>query len=116
MPDALSLLLDGARTDYKDASYFQAFISYLKSVYIQKNKEIFQVANLPVDKFAEALGLPGAPQIKFISQEQAKKKKNRVKVVELQGDERTEEVKSDEEVETVIVSDRIIFIGPFFQG
>jgi len=78
----------------------QAFISYLKSVYIQKNKEVFSVGSLPVEKFAESLGLPGAPQIKFISQEQAKKKKNRVKVVEVRGDE----VESGDEKETVLVS------------
>lgn len=59
----------------------QAFISYLKSVYIQSNKAIFSVAELPVELFAESLGLPGAPQVKFVDQEMAKKKKNRVKIV-----------------------------------
>lgn len=59
----------------------RAFISYLKSVYIQKNKAIFSVAELPVELFAESLGLPGAPQVKFVDQEMAKKKKNRVKVI-----------------------------------
>lgn len=79
----------------------RAFISYLKSIYIQKNKDIFQVGALPVERFAESLGLPGAPQIKFISQEQAKKRKNRVKVVE---EKAGAEVESADEKETVLVS------------
>lgn len=87
-------------------SVSQAFISYLKSVYIQKNKDVFQVGSLPVEKFAESLGLPGAPQIKFISQEQAKKKKNRVKVVEV----KEGEIESADEKETVLVSLAFLFI------
>ena len=31
----------------------RAFISYLKSIYIQKNKDIFQVGALPVERFAD---------------------------------------------------------------
>ncbi|CED83268.1 dead-domain-containing protein [Phaffia rhodozyma] len=80
----------------------RAFISYLKSIYIQKNKEIFQVGALPVEAFAESLGLPGAPQIKFISQEQAKKKKNRIKVIEVNEGE----VQSADEKETILSVDK----------
>lgn len=76
----------------------RAFISYLKSVYIQKNKGIFSVAELPVELFAESLGLPGAPQVKFIDQEMAKKKKNRVKVIL----EDKAEVESADEEETKV--------------
>ncbi|CAK7896076.1 ATP-dependent RNA helicase Hca4p [[Candida] anglica] len=43
----------------------RAFISYFRSVYVQKDKEIFRVEELPSDKFAESLGLPGAPKIKM---------------------------------------------------
>lgn len=44
----------------------KAFICYLRSVWVQKNKQIFDVNKLPVDEFAYSLGLSGAPKVKFI--------------------------------------------------
>ncbi|EJD51882.1 DEAD-domain-containing protein [Auricularia subglabra TFB-10046 SS5] len=52
----------------------RAFVSYMRSVYLQKDKDIFMVAELPAEKFAASLGLPGAPKIKFLKS--AKEKKN----------------------------------------
>lgn len=37
----------------------------MRSVYIQKDKTIFRVSEMPAEEFAASLGLPGAPQIKF---------------------------------------------------
>ncbi|KAF9021679.1 DEAD-domain-containing protein [Hymenopellis radicata] len=54
----------------------RAFVSYLRSVHLHKDKSIFKLSELPVEEFAESLGLPGAPKIKFLSKEMAKKKKN----------------------------------------
>lgn len=54
----------------------QAFISYLRSIYLQKDKKTFKLDGLPIDEFAEALGLPGTPRVKFLSRELAKQKKN----------------------------------------
>ncbi|CUA68667.1 hypothetical protein RSOLAG22IIIB_08042 [Rhizoctonia solani] len=54
----------------------RAFISYVKSIYLQKDKSIFQLDKLPLDGFAAALGLPGAPKVKFIDQAMTKKRKN----------------------------------------
>ncbi|KAJ4480397.1 DEAD-domain-containing protein [Lentinula edodes] len=54
----------------------RAFVSYLRSVHLHKDKTIFKVAELPANEFAESLGLPGAPKIKFLSKEVAKQKKN----------------------------------------
>ena len=44
----------------------KCFIAYVRSVYLQKNKDIFDVSVLPLKQFAAALGLPGEPQIKFL--------------------------------------------------
>jgi hypothetical protein len=41
-------------------------VSYMRSVHLHKDKSIFKVEELPVDIFAESLGLPGAPKIKFL--------------------------------------------------
>ncbi|KAL1969151.1 hypothetical protein VTN77DRAFT_405 [Rasamsonia byssochlamydoides] len=55
----------------------KAFISYVKSVYLQKDKEVFKVKELPLEEYAASLGLPGAPRIKFIKGEDSKALKNK---------------------------------------
>ncbi|KAJ3148804.1 ATP-dependent RNA helicase dbp4 [Geranomyces michiganensis] len=50
----------------------KTFISYMRSVHLQKNKEIFDVHALPFNEFAESLGLPGAPKIKFVQKSEKK--------------------------------------------
>lgn len=52
----------------------RAFISYLRSIYLQKDKSIFRVQDLPTEEFATSLGLPGAPKIKFLSDNSKKRK------------------------------------------
>ncbi|KAH3679928.1 hypothetical protein WICMUC_000671 [Wickerhamomyces mucosus] len=43
----------------------KAFISYIKSIYIQKDKDVFKFEELPTEEYAKSLGLPGAPKIKL---------------------------------------------------
>ncbi|GAV46879.1 hypothetical protein ZYGR_0A04770 [Zygosaccharomyces rouxii] len=43
----------------------KAFISYVRSIYIQKDHEVFKFDQLPTEEFAQSLGLPGAPKIKL---------------------------------------------------
>ncbi|KAG0380022.1 ATP-dependent RNA helicase dbp4 [Mortierella sp. AD032] len=50
----------------------KAFISYMRSVYLQKDKTVFDVNALPAEEFAASLGLPGAPKIKFVEKSKAK--------------------------------------------
>lgn len=38
----------------------------MRSIHLQSNKKVFDVSKLPFEKYAESLGLPGAPQIKFL--------------------------------------------------
>ncbi|KAG2076311.1 DEAD-domain-containing protein [Suillus decipiens] len=59
----------------------RAFVSYVRSVHLYKDKSIFKVDELPVEKFAESLGLPGAPKIKFLNRELVKKQKNSSRTV-----------------------------------
>ena len=54
----------------------KAFVSYVRSVHIQKDKDIFKINELPLEEFAASLGLPGAPRIKFRIGDDAKKLKN----------------------------------------
>ncbi|KAF8178079.1 P-loop containing nucleoside triphosphate hydrolase protein [Mycena galopus ATCC 62051] len=60
----------------------RAFVSYLRSIHLHKDKSIFKLAELPAERFAESLGLPGAPKIKFLTKEMAKQKKNKSRAVE----------------------------------
>ncbi len=50
----------------------KACISYIKSVYLMKDKEVFKFAELDTDKLASSLGLANAPQIMKKSQSNAK--------------------------------------------
>ncbi|KAI8361050.1 P-loop containing nucleoside triphosphate hydrolase protein [Mortierella sp. GBAus27b] len=50
----------------------KAFISYMRSIYLQKDKTVFDVNALPAEEFAASLGLPGAPRIKFVEKSKAK--------------------------------------------
>lgn len=54
----------------------KAFMSYVKSVHVQKDKDVFKVSDLPLEKFALSLGLPGAPKIKINDGTRSKEMKN----------------------------------------
>lgn len=54
----------------------RAFISYYRSIYVQKDKEVFKIDELPAEKYAASLGLPGAPKIKIKGGEANKERKN----------------------------------------
>ncbi len=54
----------------------KAFVSYVRSVHVQKDKEIFNVKKMDLEGFAASLGLPGAPKVKFVKGEDAKARKN----------------------------------------
>ncbi|KAJ2933321.1 hypothetical protein H1R20_g3746, partial [Candolleomyces eurysporus] len=77
----------------------RAFVSYLRSIYLQKDKSIFKLEGLPVDRFAEALGLPGTPKIKFLSRELAKQKKNASRGVQEVQETSSEEEEPEDEPE-----------------
>jgi ATP-dependent RNA helicase DDX10/DBP4 len=44
----------------------KAYKSYLRSVYLMPNKEIFQVDQLPLEDFATSLGLAAKPSLRFL--------------------------------------------------
>lgn len=44
----------------------KTFISYMRSVFLQGDKAVFKVDQLPADAYALAIGLPSAPKIKFL--------------------------------------------------
>ncbi|GLB39922.1 putative RNA helicase [Lyophyllum shimeji] len=80
----------------------RAFVSYLRSIHLHKDKSIFKLDELPVQRFAESLGLPGAPKIKFLNKEIAKMKKNASRIAETT---RAAALKEQEEEEDTIEED-----------
>ncbi|KAK0512377.1 hypothetical protein JMJ35_005505 [Cladonia borealis] len=54
----------------------KAFVSYVRSVHVQKDKDVFKLNELPLEEFSASLGLPGAPKIKFLKGDNAKSLKN----------------------------------------
>jgi len=56
----------------------KAFASYVRSVHLQKDKDVFKIEEYELEGFATSLGLPGAPRIRFVKSdvEAAKKAKN----------------------------------------
>ena len=44
----------------------RAVVSYLRSVYLQPNKDVFDVDALDVERFANSVGLPNPPRLRFL--------------------------------------------------
>lgn len=65
----------------------KAFSSYTRSVYVQKDKDIFNINSLDLEGFAASMGLPGAPKIKFQKGDDAKKLKNASRAALSSGDD-----------------------------
>ncbi|KAG0131210.1 P-loop containing nucleoside triphosphate hydrolase protein [Tuber indicum] len=51
----------------------KAFVSYCRSVSVQKDREIFKLEELPLDEYATSVGLLGAPRIKGLKSVDAAK-------------------------------------------
>ncbi|KAF2495953.1 P-loop containing nucleoside triphosphate hydrolase protein [Lophium mytilinum] len=54
----------------------KAFVSYVRSLYLQHDKAVFKLSEYDLEEFAASLGLPGAPHIKFMKGENVKDRKN----------------------------------------
>ncbi|XP_077197725.1 putative ATP-dependent RNA helicase DDX10 [Paroedura picta] len=54
----------------------RCFVSYLRSIYLMKNKEVFDVFKLPVAEYALSLGLAVAPRVRFLQKAQKKMLEN----------------------------------------
>ncbi|XP_069007097.1 probable ATP-dependent RNA helicase DDX10 [Embiotoca jacksoni] len=67
----------------------RCFVSYLRSVYLMKNKEVFDVFKLQLHEYAVSLGLAVAPRVRFL---------NRARALREGGDE--EQSEEEEELKT----------------
>lgn len=58
----------------------KAFISYARSIQMQRDKDTFQLEKLDLNAFAASMGLSGTPQIKFKKGDDIKMRKNAPRV------------------------------------
>ncbi|GIL77456.1 hypothetical protein Vretifemale_6898 [Volvox reticuliferus] len=65
----------------------KALVAYLRSVFLQPHKDVFNVAALPVEDFAASLGLASVPRLRFLRRVRGKQE-----VVEMGGKEALQEV------------------------
>ncbi|XP_055823303.1 DEAD-box ATP-dependent RNA helicase 32 [Solanum dulcamara] len=67
---SVSDLLASLLVKYPDLQHLaqRAFVTYLKSIHKQRDKETFDVTKLPIDEFSASLGLPMTPKIRFLKQ------------------------------------------------
>lgn len=80
----------------------RAFVAYVKSVALMKDKSVFDVSKLDLDAFAKSLGLLVTPRVRFLARkggDKAKNVKTDVKVTVDDGDDG--EDGSDDELFTV---------------
>ncbi|KAK9402437.1 putative ATP-dependent RNA helicase DDX10 [Crotalus adamanteus] len=77
----------------------RCFVSYLRSVYLMKNKEVFDVLKLSIAEYALSLGLAVAPRVRFLQKVQ---KKMHTMEPEKEGTEQAEDTQfslTDEDLE-----------------
>ncbi|KAL9011393.1 MAG: hypothetical protein Q9173_003754, partial [Seirophora scorigena] len=76
----------------------KAFISYVKSLHVQKDKEIFKLDRLPLEEFSASLGLPGAPKIKFLKGDGTRTGKNTPRALDTPSSDESGDEDSDKAV------------------
>ena len=79
----------------------KAFVSYTRSLFVQKDKEIFNISKYDLEGYASNMGLPGAPRITFQKGDDAKKIKNAPRASLSSGEDSDEEEKRPKKKEEV---------------
>lgn len=72
----------------------RCFVSYLRSIYLMKNKEVFDVFKLQLQAYAVSLGLGVAPRVRFLNKAQAQRVGSDGQRGEEQQSEEEEELRS----------------------
>lgn len=78
----------------------KAFMTCVKSIYLQKDKEVFKLKEYDLEAFAASLGLPGTPRIKFLQTDDSKKNKSRQMLEVSASDSEEDEAKKPKAVRT----------------
>ncbi|CAG9807131.1 unnamed protein product [Chironomus riparius] len=79
--------------DLKDTAQ-RAFIAYIKSVFLMKNKKVFDVESINFDEFAKSFGLVVTPRVRFL-QRLKKRKEQQLKGITAADNEQPESSDSE---------------------
>lgn len=80
-------------TELKESAH-RAFVAYIKSVYMMKNKNIFNVESINFDEYASSLGLVVTPRVRFLQ----RIKKRQEKQMKGENGESSDDSDSNEDV------------------
>ncbi|KAL1527129.1 hypothetical protein AB1Y20_015811 [Prymnesium parvum] len=88
----------------------RAFVSYVRSVHLQGNKEVFDARSLPLDELAASMGLLAPPRVRFLSRgadgknwkSEAGGEEEAEGEEEEEGEEKAEEESEEEEEEELL--------------
>ncbi|XP_029988800.1 probable ATP-dependent RNA helicase DDX10 [Sphaeramia orbicularis] len=69
----------------------RCFVSYLRSVYLMKNKDVFDVFKIQLHEYALSLGLAVAPRVRFLNKAQAQRAERKDRAEEGEDEERSDE-------------------------
>uniref|UniRef100_A0A674HGF2 ATP-dependent RNA helicase n=1 Tax=Taeniopygia guttata TaxID=59729 RepID=A0A674HGF2_TAEGU len=90
----------------------RCFVSYLRSVYLMKNKEVFDVFKLPLAEYALSLGLAMAPRVRFLQRVRKQLCANEA----ANGEEHLEETEQNENALTLVNEETVEKCGTNFSG
>uniref|UniRef100_A0A8C0VVH8 ATP-dependent RNA helicase n=1 Tax=Cyanistes caeruleus TaxID=156563 RepID=A0A8C0VVH8_CYACU len=90
----------------------RCFVSYLRSVYLMKNKEVFDVFKLPLAEYALSLGLAMAPRVRFLQRVQKQLYVNEA----ANGTDHLEETEQNENTLTLVNEETVEKCGTSFSG
>ena len=79
----------------------KAFVTYVQSIHLQKDKDVFKIGELPLEEFAASLGLPGAPRIKFRRGNNTKELKNAPRQTAVSSSDEEDSLKKPKEAKEV---------------
>ncbi|NXH25000.1 DDX10 helicase, partial [Myiagra hebetior] len=87
----------------------RCFVSYLRSVYLMKNKDVFDVFKLPLAEYALSLGLAMAPRVRFLQ-------RVRKQLETANGTDHLEETEQNENSLTLVNEETVEKCGTNFSG
>ncbi|NXU42181.1 DDX10 helicase, partial [Drymodes brunneopygia] len=90
----------------------RCFVSYLRSVYLMKNKEVFDVFKLPLAEYALSLGLAMAPRVRFLQRVRKQLCANEA----ANGTDHLEETEQNENTFTLVNEETVEKCGTNFSG
>ncbi|XP_027494207.1 probable ATP-dependent RNA helicase DDX10 [Corapipo altera] len=90
----------------------RCFVSYLRSVYLMKNKEVFDVFKLPLAEYALSLGLAMAPRVRFLQRVRKQLCANEA----ANGTDHSDETEQNENTLSSINEERVEKRGTNFSG